>query len=130
VDGAHGGGMAGVKNAKQVRPKQSTVNGEAQAKLVAALIAHHDYGNGSVLKWEPIGNNELARKAKVAPGSATAFFKEHFGDGGHANYRRACSNNDGRLAIVLGKVSGDLNTAKLFELRDSDGATDTDDADE
>src|SRR5262249_53576244 len=48
------------------KPKRSTEWGAARAKIIAALTKHHQYADGGCLNLEPIGNNELARKAGVS----------------------------------------------------------------
>lgn len=45
---------------EQPKPKQSTERGDGQTKLIAALIAHHQYSDGSCQNPAPIGNNALA----------------------------------------------------------------------
>jgi hypothetical protein len=56
------------------KTKRSTERGEARMKLIAALTKHHKYADGGCLNLEPVGNNDLARMAKVAPSSASQFF--------------------------------------------------------
>lgn len=85
------GNHSEIPTASKLTPKKtkrSTVRGEGQAKLIAALTKHHNYADGSCLNWEPIGNNELARLAEVSESTASTFFKNQFG--GHAKYRSAC----------------------------------------
>lgn len=79
-----------------VKGKRSTQKGDARAKLQAALLFHHGYGSDTELVLEPIGNNELARKAEVARSSASAFIKDTFG--GQTEYRRACKARTTLLA--------------------------------
>ena len=76
--------------ATPTKAKRSTVQGEGQAKLIAALTKHHKYADGSCLNQEPVGNNELARDAEVYKSTASAFFKKEFG--GHMKYRTMCSD--------------------------------------
>jgi hypothetical protein len=76
---------------KAIRPKRSSGRGEREALLISALTMHHNYDNGD-LKLEPIGNNELARKAKADKSTASAFFKKHFG--GHGKYKVFCARGD------------------------------------
>jgi len=52
--------------ATQSMPKRSTVKGEGRTKLIATLTKDHHYADGGCLKQDPIGNNELARLAKVS----------------------------------------------------------------
>jgi hypothetical protein len=81
------------------RPKKSTERGEARRKIIAVLTKHHRYADGSCLNFEPIGNNDLARKAGVEESTASAFFKKEFK--GHSEYRAACLRNDSGLVTVL-----------------------------
>jgi hypothetical protein len=85
-------GLAGVDVSATANPKRkrSTERGEGRTKLIAALTTHHQYADGGCLNAVPIGNNELARLAKVADATASAFFKKEFG--GYAKYRVACGD--------------------------------------
>lgn len=83
---------------KSVRKKRSTQKGEGRIKLIAALTKHHQYADGSCLNEEPIGNNALARMAKVSPASATAFFKKEFG--GLEQYKKRCSNRESLIVSL------------------------------
>jgi len=96
--------------AKPVRAKKSTVRGEAQEKLRAALLAHHQYENGSCLNTAPIGRNALARLAKVSLGSVTDFFKRNFD--GHKAYQRLCAEPSD-LGIALKVLAGELTPREL-----------------
>ena len=74
---------AGTQNESRPEPadrkkKRSTGRGEAQEKLRAALIAHHEYRDGSCGNWEPVGNNQLADLAGVANSAAVRFFSTQF----------------------------------------------------
>ncbi|MFN9368659.1 MAG: hypothetical protein ACK6CT_07805 [Planctomycetia bacterium] len=94
-----------------VREKRSTEKGEAEAKLIAALAAHHKYSDGSCLNLEPVKNNALARLADVDQGSASYFFKKHFR--GHRQYTADCQKS-GRLSGILAALVGDVAGWKLF----------------
>jgi hypothetical protein len=94
-----------------VREKRSTEKGEAEAKLIAALAAHHRYSDGSCLHLEPVKNNALARSAGVDRGSASLFFKKHFR--GRHQYARICED-PASLARILGSLVGDMPVWKLF----------------
>ena len=59
-------------------------------KLIAALTKHHQYADGGCLNLEPIGNNELARRAEVSESTASAFFNKEFD--GHTKYRAVCTD--------------------------------------
>lgn len=96
---------------KSVREKRSTEKGEAEAKLIAALAAHHQYSDGSCLNLQPVRNNALARLAGVDQGSATRFFKKHFQ--GRQKYARICQD-PASLSRILGSFVGDMPAWKLF----------------
>ena len=70
------------------KAKRSTVRGEGQIKLIAALTLHHKYADGGSLNLNPICNNKLARLASVSKATASGFFVKHFG--AHINYQRIC----------------------------------------
>jgi len=102
-----------------VRDKRSTGKGEAEAKLIAALAAHHKYSDGSCGHLEPVRNNALARLADVNQGSASYFFRKFFR--GHRQYIRDCQN-PGKLSRILGSLVGDIAGWKLFgRAPESDG---------
>jgi hypothetical protein len=85
------------------KAKRSTERGEARAKLIAALTRHHRYADDGCLNLEPIGNNELARKAAVAKRTASEFFKDEFNageKGGHVKYRAICTDQSRLLAAI------------------------------
>jgi hypothetical protein len=90
--------------------KRSTERGEARAKLVAALTRHHQYADGGCLNQEPIGNNELARKARVAESTASGFFEKEFE--GWATYRAVC-NDLHRLLAALRLLNGEVSPRHL-----------------
>jgi hypothetical protein len=92
------------------RHKQSTERGEGRAKLIAALTKHHEYCNGSCPNYEPIGNNELARQAKVSDSTASVFFNKEFG--GHAKYRTMCG--DKTLLITALKMLNQEYTPSIL----------------
>jgi hypothetical protein len=96
---------------KPVREKKSTEKGEAEAKLIAALAAHHQYSDGSCLNLEPVKNNALARSASVDRGSASYFFTKHFK--GLQQYARICQD-PASLSRILGSLVGDMPAWKLF----------------
>ncbi len=111
-----GGPIAKVDTTKQ---KRSTEPGEAKAKIIAALTAHHKYEKGSCLHGEPIGVRVLASQADVSIGSVSEFFAEQFGS--HANYKAAC-----REAAMLGNslrmLNGELTPSILFKRLPDDAA--------
>jgi len=87
------------------------VRGEGRVKLIAALTKHHKYADGSSLNLEPVGNNELARLAKVSESTASAFFKKQFG--GHTKYRTICPNAT-RLITSLKLLNQEFSPDNLF----------------
>jgi hypothetical protein len=102
-DGAVGGATKPSDAVPPVAPmksptKRSTERGEARVKLIAALTAHHRYADGGCLNQEPIGNNQLARAARVSPSSASTFFIDKFQ--GHTNYKTLC-RDAGHLTAAL-----------------------------
>jgi hypothetical protein len=98
----------------EAKGKRSTEQGEARAKLIAALTKHHQYYNGSCGNLAPIGNNDLARKAGVAKRSASAFFAKEFH--GHSKYRATC-HNSARLAASLKMLNGEFRPRDFYDAR-------------
>jgi hypothetical protein len=92
------------------RKKRSTSNGDAEAKIISALTAHHKYANGSCENWEPIGSNELARQAMVGKATVSRFFEKQFGRG---KYLAACADKT-RLIHSLRMLNGELTPKILF----------------
>jgi hypothetical protein len=95
-------------------PKRSTQKGEARDKIIAALNKHHEYADGGCLNLEPIGNNELARRAGVAKRSTSAFFRKEFQ--GYGKYRVVC-RDPGRLADALKALNGEFSPHHLYGRR-------------
>jgi hypothetical protein len=99
------------------RTKRSTERGEGRAKLIAALTKHHQYADGGCLNLEPIGNNELARLARVSESTASAFFKSEFK--GLGKYRAIC-RDAGRLADSLKALNNEFSPHDLYGRRPAD----------
>jgi hypothetical protein len=95
-----------------LRAKCSTASGEARSKLIAALTQHHKYSNDSCLNTEPIGNNQLANQAKVAPSTASNFFKKKFG--GWEQYRALCLRSTTDLVAALKLLNGEYPPLLLY----------------
>jgi hypothetical protein len=95
----------------KVKAKRSTERGEGRAKLIAALIVHHKYADGSCLNLEFIANNDLARKAGVSVSTASAFFAKEFH--GHDKYRALCGDKT-RLVAALKLLNGDFAPHHLY----------------
>jgi hypothetical protein len=82
------------------RPARGSAAG--QQKVVAALLAHHRYENGSVINWEPATIAALAKLAGVSASTASRVLASIFGADkgeGYERYRAACQG--GLLATVL-----------------------------
>jgi hypothetical protein len=91
--------------------KRSTERGDARAKLIAALTRHHRYADGSCLNLEPIGNNELARRAEVDQATASFFFRQKFN--GHGKYKAACADAS-VLVAALRLLNGEFPPHLLY----------------
>ena len=91
--------------------KRSTERGEGRAKLISALTKHHKYADGGCLNLEPIGNNALARLAKVSESTASAFFNKEFD--GHTKYRAVCRDAT-RLVPALKLLNQEFPAHILF----------------
>jgi|GEM_PF-2321441 len=102
---------ASRKTRTPTKAKRSTVKGEGQEKLIAALTQHHQYSDGGCLNDEPIRNNELARMAEVSRSTASAFFDKHFG--GHLKYRAVCADA-GLLVASLKLLNNEYSPLHLF----------------
>jgi hypothetical protein len=86
-----------------------------QQKVVAALLAHHRYENGSVLNWEPANIAALARLAGVSASTASrvlaGIFAADKGEG-YERYRAACQSE--LLAGVLTGLAEPLRLARCI----------------
>jgi hypothetical protein len=91
--------------------KRSTERGEARMKLIAALTKHHKYEDGSCLNMQPIGNNALARMARVDQATASAIFKREFLD--HGKYKVTCFD-ERRLAAALKLLNAEFSPHILY----------------
>jgi hypothetical protein len=108
-----GKGMAdGEKPSGERGPKRSTEKGEARAKIIATLTAHHKYAGGGCLNQNPISVTKLARTSQAGKASASRFFKEVFG--GHAKYRNVYCKDNRLLLTALKKLNGDYAVDELF----------------
>jgi hypothetical protein len=104
---------AGSSNAvhSTKKPKRSTDRGEGRDKIIAALTVHHQYARDSCLNLEAIGNNELARQARVSNSTVSAFFKKEFE--GHATYRAICMDRS-TLVAALKLLNGEYAPKNLL----------------
>lgn len=109
-----------------VQAKRSTQKGDARTKIISALTTWHKYDGQSCLKTDPVGNNELARMAKVAESTASKFFSTEFG--GRDKYLRACRNTTALIAS-LKTLNGEFQPRHMLgglseaaaPIEDSDG---------
>lgn len=90
--------------------KRSTKRGDARVKIIAALTKWHQYDGESCLKTDPIGNNKLARLAKVANSTVSKFFNDEFKGSNH--YLRACLDAV-QLIASLKMLNGDFQPSIL-----------------
>ncbi len=88
------------------------MRGEAEAKLIAALSAHHKYADGGCMNQEPIGNNELADKAGVVKATASVFFKQKFH--GYDKYRATC-RDAAKLVASIKLLNGEYSPHLLID---------------
>lgn len=93
------------------KKKRSTQKGDGREKLISALTKHHQYADGSCLKMDPIGNNELARMVGVANRTASAFFKKFFK--GHSKYCVLC-NDPHRLVAAIKALNGEFRPSDFY----------------
>ncbi|MEO2090689.1 MAG: hypothetical protein ABGY75_14485, partial [Gemmataceae bacterium] len=115
---------AGRNAGRAVRAKRNTGRGEAKAKLIAALTAHHEYSNGGCVNTSPIANNELARLAGVDKGMVSRFFSKQFG--GHDKYKAICGR-PAELLFFLRLLNGEVTPRSLNRSRSPDDAGREDD---
>lgn len=101
-------------------PKRGMTNGDL--KLLGVLLKHHNYDNDG-FNAEPIGNNDLARRAAVANRTASAFFKKHFGS--HKRYKIFCVDPQ-RIQVCLRQMDGGISPKDLFTDRRMSGKMDSD----
>jgi hypothetical protein len=94
------------------KPKRSTTNGDAKAKIIAGLSAWHKYDNGSCGNPEPVVLNVFSKKIDVAPASVSDFFRVHFD--GHAKYKATCTRDLTRIALWLTGLNQDFTAVKLY----------------
>ncbi|MCE9544001.1 MAG: hypothetical protein K8T25_00525 [Planctomycetia bacterium] len=100
--------------ADTVKSKRSTTNGDAEDKLIAALYEHH-LGNPEGMVLQPIGSNELGRKAALATkssSSASRFFKAKFGS--YQAYAAMCHRAPEDLRAALLLLNGEITPKHLL----------------
>ena len=102
---------------RRTRSKQSTQNGDARVKLIAALSRHHGYVGSSCTNKTAIGNNKLAEMARVSKSTASAFIAKQFG--GRDKYQIAC-RQPGVLIASLKLLNQDFAPKELLGDRSPD----------
>jgi hypothetical protein len=93
-------------------------------KVVAALLTHHRYDNGSVLNWEPAPLATLAKHAGVSTSTASRWLANIFGADkgeGYERYRAACQSE--LLAVVLTGLAEPRRLARCITGADIDAAS-------
>src|SRR5262249_25499836 len=105
----------GPDQAAGKKPKRSTAQGDARTRIIAALSKHHKYADSSCLKFEPIGNNELAHLAGVSGSTVSEFFKKEFQ--GHTKYQATCRDKSGLLANALKMLNNEYAPYLLYDQR-------------
>ncbi len=103
------------------KPNRSKSKDDSNTKslIIAALNEHHQYSNGECEDVGHVGVNKLACHLKLSPSTVSGFFKTEFG--GHAKYRRACSDTR-TLAKAFVILNGELTPGILYNsLGDNDG---------
>jgi hypothetical protein len=113
---------AGDQRAVAARPvKRNTTPGAADAAILSALCAHHQYRDGGCNNWEPIGGNQLAKLARVSGGAVTGFWKRRLKredrDGTIEDYRIACANQT--LNIKLAYWRDELPIGDVLQLAEN-----------
>lgn len=103
--------------------KRSTVKGEARAKIISGLTAHHKYDNGSCANLDPINVSEFAKSIGVSKSTVSDFLKDRFG--GFAKYRGFFCKDAKTLATSISLLRGELPPSILYnriadENRESD----------
>lgn len=94
---------------KAPKKKRSTVPGEAEAKWISLLAAHHDCSSGYCQNTTPLQSNESARQSKISTGSTSRYFKKFFGS--FKKYERLCSDSR-ELAREIDNLTGDAHPRK------------------
>jgi hypothetical protein len=106
------------------KPKRSRTNGGVREKCIAALRAWHKYDDGGCMNTEPIGVNELQRRADVGQGTASRFFVSEFG--GRGKYVTVCQTPS-TLSTLLKGISGEARAREFLRGRDPTGESGRDD---
>lgn len=98
-----------------VKPKSSTVPGEARAKIVAGLSHHHQFDGESCLNCDPIQVNRFAKEIGVGRSTLSEFLGKEFGvDGkdGYQKYQVFCRDS-GSLNLAMKILLGELRPGIL-----------------
>jgi hypothetical protein len=107
-----GAGEPGSAKKKATGRKRSTVNGDAQTKLIAGLTKHHKYQDDCSLNQEPIGSNRLADLVGVSHGTASAFFKKKFK--GYRKYSNTICRDTASLVASLKALNSEFIPADFL----------------
>ena len=65
---------------------------ESDLKLGSALVAHHQYKDGSCTNFTPISCKDLGRQLNLSRNTASLFFRKCFGK--YNNYVKKCGESD------------------------------------
>jgi hypothetical protein len=109
---------------KTGRPKKEEK--DSATKVVAALSAHHGYGEGmSVTNREPATNRGL-RQYGVSGNALSRFLNAKLGEGGHRKYKAACRT--GRIGVLLSVWRGET-PSRLLDLQPHESGREDDQGD-
>jgi hypothetical protein len=90
---------------KQSREPQ--IENDCETKFIGGLTAHHEYSNGICDNYDPVVLRKFHEDAKISSGSASKYFKKHFG--GHKQYASACRRRE-PLCSKLQELNNDAPT--------------------
>ncbi len=96
-------------NEREQRERQRATRNydrSASENVLPALLAHHQYDQGSIGNYDPISLVRLEKEFGIKKATASRWFKTHFG--GHQQYRVACKRDRGKpLQEKLKKLNDD-----------------------
>ena len=84
-------------NEREQRERQRATRNydrSASENVLPALLAHHQYDQGSIGNYDPISLVKLKKEFGIKKATAFRWFKTHFG--GHQSYRVACKRDRGK----------------------------------
>jgi hypothetical protein len=80
---------------------------DSATKVIAALTAHHGYGEGlSVTHYEPATNRGLAEEYGLSKNALSRFLTAKLGEDGHKKYEISCRKKE--IGTMLALWRGDL----------------------